>query len=71
MSHRVNAEELKEHSSIVFDEHLGNDDHQMISSGSTKKNYQQDWLSFATAIDRLSFVLYTFIYVILAMMYSF
>lgn len=35
-----------------------------------KANIQQDWILFATAIDRISFFAYSIIYAIVAVVYS-
>jgi hypothetical protein len=61
------SEELRD---TPFEEHNSSDDHQMINAGSGKSSNQSDWILFATAIDRIIFILYCFIFIILAIAYS-
>uniref|UniRef100_A0AAU6PBI1 Nicotinic acetylcholine receptor alpha3 n=1 Tax=Protohermes xanthodes TaxID=1452977 RepID=A0AAU6PBI1_9NEOP len=69
LTHRVNAEELREQNSVTFDEQNSADDHQMIAS-TPKPVSQQDWILFAMAIDRIFFLFYSFLFAILAIVYS-
>ncbi|XP_055683006.1 acetylcholine receptor subunit alpha-like 1 [Lutzomyia longipalpis] len=59
------SEELRE---PPFEENNTPDDRHMIQPIS-KSSSQHDWILFATAIDRLTFVIYCFIYVVLATIY--
>jgi hypothetical protein len=51
-----------------FEEHNNADDHQMINGG--KNSVQNDWILFATAIDRVLFFVYCFIFFVLFLTYS-
>uniref|UniRef100_A0A6B2EBZ9 Putative nicotinic acetylcholine receptor alpha 10 subunit n=1 Tax=Phlebotomus kandelakii TaxID=1109342 RepID=A0A6B2EBZ9_9DIPT len=59
------SEELRE---PPFEENNTPDDRHMIHPIS-KSSSQQDWVVLATAIDRLTFIVYCFLYVILATIY--
>lgn len=62
----ANVEELREN---TFEDHNTSEDHHMIQP--VKSNIsQQDWILFATAIDRLSFLVFGIIYAILAVVDS-
>lgn len=60
------AEELRDQ---PFDEHLTSDDHHIIQSNS-KRPIQQDYIILATAIDRIAFLVYSFVFIVLAITYS-
>lgn len=60
------SEELRDQ---PFDEHLTSDDHHIIQSNS-KGPIQQDYIILATAIDRIAFLIYCFIFIVLAITYS-
>lgn len=62
------GEELRDQ---PFDEHVTSDDHQMIQSSTSKRSSTQlNWLLFATAIDRIAFIIYCLVFTILAIYYS-
>lgn len=61
------AEELRENS--AFDEPHAADDRQIIQSSIPKLNHQ-DWVILGTAVDRLSFLVYCFVFIIVAIVYS-
>lgn len=67
--HRATAEEMRDHQVTDFEDHASNDEHQMIRTVS-KTPVQQDWILFAAALDRLSFIFYSFLFAILALTYS-
>ncbi|XP_017772159.1 PREDICTED: neuronal acetylcholine receptor subunit alpha-2-like [Nicrophorus vespilloides] len=69
LNHRVTSEEMRDNQAADAEENNTNDDHQMIGSGS-QAPMQQDWVMFAAAIDRLSFIGYSFLFAILAITYS-
>lgn len=52
-----------------FEDHSTADDSQMINN-TTKISIQQDWIILATAIDRVFFLIYCFVFIILAACYS-
>lgn len=52
-----------------FEDNSTADDRQMISN-LTKSSIQHDWLILATAIDRICFLSYCLVFIILAAMYS-
>lgn len=60
------AEELRDQ---PFDEHTTSEDHQIIQTAS-KSPMQQDWIVLATAIDRIMFLIYCFVFIVLAVAYS-
>ncbi|XP_037024418.1 acetylcholine receptor subunit alpha-like 2 [Bradysia coprophila] len=60
------AEELRDQ---PFDEHVTSDDHHIIQSCS-KGPIQQDYIILATAIDRVAFLIYCFVFIVLAITYS-
>ncbi|KAF5302237.1 hypothetical protein FQA39_LY10276 [Lamprigera yunnana] len=66
---RVTNEEMRDHQVTDFEEHQTSDDHQFIGS-ITKTPKQHDWILFAAAIDRISFIFYSFLFAILAIVYS-
>ncbi|GJQ64877.1 hypothetical protein Trydic_g7051 [Trypoxylus dichotomus] len=71
-SSNLNAtvEEMRDHQVTDFEENgLGNDDKQFIASKS-KMQYQSDWILLAVAIDRISFLFYSFLFFILSLSYS-
>lgn len=62
--------ELREH---PFDEHdnMQNDEQQIIQQCRNGKNsVQNDYLKLATAIDRIAFVIYLFLFAIFGISYS-
>lgn len=61
------ASELREH---PFDEHLPNDEQQIIQQCRGKTSLKNDYLKLATAIDRLAFIFYLFLFIIFAITYS-
>lgn len=61
------GEEMRENA--AFEETHTADDRQIIQ-GTAKSVHQQDWIILATAIDRLSFLIYAFVFVIMAIVYS-
>lgn len=67
------AEELREQQTSVLEDHdhIGNscDDRQMINPRS-KATSQYDWILLAAAIDRIAFLLYCFLFAILAIVYA-
>lgn len=69
MTHRVTAEEMRDHQVTDFEDHNSSDEHQMIRSTKKMPN-QQEWVLFATAIDRLCFLLYSFVYLVLGIVYA-
>ncbi|CAH1370851.1 unnamed protein product [Tenebrio molitor] len=68
-SHRVTAEEMRDHQVTDFEENNSGDEHHIIRS-SNKMPIQQDWILFAAAIDRLSFCFFCFLFIILTIVYS-
>lgn len=48
----------------------GTDDNRHIINQSTKKSIQHDWIILAMAIDRLCFLVYSIIFIILASIYA-
>lgn len=67
--HRATAEEMRDHQVTDFEDHMTNEEHQIIRPVS-KAPLQQDWILFAAAIDRISFIFYSFLFAILALSYS-
>ncbi|KAF7279395.1 hypothetical protein GWI33_007337 [Rhynchophorus ferrugineus] len=69
--HRVTAEEMRDHQVTDFDDmHVG-DDHGIVRSHhSEKTTHQDDWVLLAAAIDKISFIAYSLLFVILAIVYS-
>lgn len=63
---RVTAEEMRDHQISDLDDH---DDQRMIQL-TTKPWMQQEWIILAIAIDRISFVLYSLIFALLAIIYA-
>lgn len=61
------ASELREH---PFDEHTSNDEQQIIQCRSGKNSLKTDYLKLATAIDRMAFVCYFFLFILYAIAYS-
>ncbi|KAB0799593.1 hypothetical protein PPYR_07473 [Photinus pyralis] len=68
-SQRVTTEEMRDHQVTDFEEHQTRDDHQIIGTG-RKVPLQHDWILFAAAIDRISFIFYACLFGILAAVYS-
>lgn len=62
----INAEELRE---SAFEDHTTSEDHHMIQPLKSIIS-QQDWILFATAIDRVSFFVFGVVYAILAIVDS-
>lgn len=62
------GEEMREN----FDEthHHTAEDRQIIQGSPSKAANQLDWIILGTAIDRLAFLVYAFVFVIMAIMYS-
>ncbi|XP_074030506.1 nicotinic acetylcholine receptor alpha 10 subunit isoform X1 [Leptinotarsa decemlineata] len=70
-SHRVTAEEMRDHQVTDFDDGNSSEEHHIIRpSSSTKPCMQQDWVLLAAAIDRISFIFYTLLFSILAIVYA-
>ncbi|KAG5881485.1 hypothetical protein JTB14_029152 [Gonioctena quinquepunctata] len=71
-SHRVTAEEMRDHQVTDFDDGNSSEEHHIIkpSSGTGKPSLQQDWILLAAAIDRISFVFYSLLFSILAIVYA-
>lgn len=71
-SHHVTAEEMRDHQVTYFDEISQGDDNQMVRSASisSKPSIQQDWVLLAAAIDRILFLMYFFLFSILAIVYA-
>lgn len=71
-SHRVTAEEMRDHQVTDFDDINSGDEHHIIRSSvnANKPSLQQDWILLAAAIDRISFVFYSLLFLILAVVYS-
>lgn len=68
-SHRNNAEEMRDQQhQAVFDDHSGDEHH--IITPTPRAPCQQEWILFAAAIDRISFVGYSLLFIILAIAYS-
>lgn len=67
------AEELREEQTSGFEDHdhMGNscDDRQMISPR-PRATSQHDWVLLAAAIDRITFLVYCFLFAILAIVYA-
>lgn len=62
------ASELREH---PFDEHIPNDEQQQIIQCRNGKNsIKSDYLKLATAIDRIAFLCYLFLFILFAIAYS-
>lgn len=71
-SHHVTAEEMRDHQVTYFDEISQGDDHQIMRSPSisSKPSIQQDWVLLAAAIDRILFLVYFFLFSVLAIVYA-
>lgn len=67
-SHRVTAEEMRDHQVTDFDDN-NSDEHHIIKS-SNKMSIQQDWILLAAAIDRITFCFFCFLFMILTIVYS-
>ncbi|XP_018327385.1 acetylcholine receptor subunit alpha-like 1 [Agrilus planipennis] len=64
---RAQVEEMREQQATEFEEHNSNDDHHMIQMIKlTKSHVQNDWILLAVAIDTFLFYLFTFVFIILA-----
>lgn len=61
------ASELREH---PFDEHTTNDEQQIIQCRNGKNSLKSDYLKLATAIDRIAFLCYLFLFTLFAIAYS-
>lgn len=61
-----NQEELREHS--TFDDN--NEDHHHIIEPVKISSPHFDWIVLATAIDRIAFLIYCFLFIIYAVAYS-
>lgn len=61
------ASELREH---PFEEHIQNDEQQIIQQCHGKSSLKSDYLKLATAIDRIVFILYFFLFIIFGIAYS-
>lgn len=69
--HRVTAEEMRDHQVTDFDDMHDGDERGMIKSHhSEKPSLQEDWMLLAAAIDKISFIFYCFLFLILAIVYS-
>ncbi|XP_044749478.1 neuronal acetylcholine receptor subunit alpha-5-like [Coccinella septempunctata] len=69
LTHRVTAEEMRDHHVTDLDDHNScTDDH--IFKPTTKLSVQQDWVLLAAAIDRISFCFYCLVSLIMAVQYS-
>ncbi|CAH0559910.1 unnamed protein product [Brassicogethes aeneus] len=68
-THRVTAEEMRDHQVTDFDDHSSDENH-IIRTSSVKPSVQHDWILFAAAIDRISFCFYCFLFAILAIVYA-
>lgn len=66
LQNNINAEELRESN---FEDHTTSEDHHMIQPIISNSS-QCDWILLATAIDRVSFFIFGFVYAILAIVYS-
>lgn len=65
VTHR--GEEMREN----FEDHShAADDRHMIHGSVTKTSNQLDWIILGTAIDRLAFLVYAFVFIIMAIIYS-
>jgi hypothetical protein len=62
------AEELRE---TPFEEHRSSDDHQIIQTPSNVKPnvIQADWIRLAIVIDRVTFFIYIFIFIIMGFLH--
>ncbi|XP_050510436.1 acetylcholine receptor subunit alpha-L1-like [Diabrotica virgifera virgifera] len=71
-SHRVTAEEMRDHPVSEFDESTNSEDNHIIRShiSSAKPSIQKDWILLAAAIDRISFIFYFLLFVILSIVYA-
>ncbi|KAJ8913429.1 hypothetical protein NQ315_017173, partial [Exocentrus adspersus] len=71
-THRVTAEEMRDHQVTDFDDIITGDEHHIIRSShnANKPTLQQDWILLAAAIDRISFIFYCLLFLILAVVYS-
>lgn len=67
--HRAAAEEMRDHQVTDFEEQNTNEDHHIMGVV-MKTPLQQDWILLAVAIDRISFLFYTFLFIVLALSYS-
>ncbi|KAK9876611.1 hypothetical protein WA026_013989, partial [Henosepilachna vigintioctopunctata] len=68
LSHRVTAEEMRDHHVTDLDDQNSIDD--SIFRQADKPTLQQDWVLFAAAIDRISFCFYFVFTFIMAVCYS-
>ncbi|XP_030767239.1 acetylcholine receptor subunit alpha-type acr-16-like isoform X2 [Sitophilus oryzae] len=69
--HRVTAEEMRDHQVTDFDDvHVGEEHGIVRSLHSEKMPHQEDWILLAAAIDKISFVAYSLLFAILAIVYS-
>lgn len=68
-SHRVTAEEMKDHQVTDYEDQNSGEEHQIIRS-TRKVPVQHEWILLAIAIDRVSFLVYGFLFAILALVYS-
>lgn len=62
------AEELRE---TPFEEHRSSDDHQIIQTPSTTKPIMisADWIRLAVIIDRFTFLVYVFVFIIMGFLH--
>lgn len=60
---------MRDHQVTDFDENGLGDDKQFIAARS-KTQYQNDWILLAVAIDRISFIFYSLLFLILSISYS-
>nr|CAH7738580.1 unnamed protein product [Callosobruchus chinensis] len=72
VTHRVTAEEMRDHQVTDFDDATSIDERHIIGSSSriNKPSTQDDWILLAAAIDRISFVFYCILFGILSIVYA-
>ncbi|XP_056638275.1 acetylcholine receptor subunit alpha-L1-like [Diorhabda sublineata] len=70
-NHGVMVEEMREHQGSEFDDGNSDDNHIIKSHlHQNKPNLQKDWILLAAAIDRISFVFYCLLFIVLSIVYS-
>lgn len=66
LSAENHSEELRE---TPFEEHHQSDDHQIIQTPSKPNAIQNDWVRLAVVIDRLTFFIYVFLFIIMGFLH--
>lgn len=69
-THRVTAEEMRDHQVTDCDESIIGDENCMIRSSGKHATVQKDWILVAAAIDRVFFLTFCLIFSIISIAYS-